>query len=73
VFVRRRALAQDLKSAKRRRSPDVALYEAALRAADSRAIWRGIGLTVLFVLLGVVATLALIELLDAPSSPSPWP
>lgn len=42
VIVRRRALRADLASARRRRSADVGLYEASLRAADDDAVRNGL-------------------------------
>ncbi|AKU98134.1 hypothetical protein AKJ09_04798 [Labilithrix luteola] len=64
VLRRRRRLKQDLELARLRLSADISLYEAALRAADSRAVGRGIALTVFALLLGMFGTLALVHVLE---------
>lgn len=64
VLRRRRRLKRDLELARRRLSADIPLYEAALRAADSKAVGRGIALTVFALLFGLFGTLALVHFLE---------
>ncbi len=54
VFVRQLELRRDLESLRRRRSPDIALYEAALRAHDARAFAIGMTITCAAVFLGTL-------------------
>lgn len=54
VFLRQIELRRDLESLRRRRSPDVALYEAALRAHDGRAYGIGLAITATAVVLGTL-------------------
>lgn len=56
VILRRRALRRDLERARRRKSADVGLYEASLRAADDGAIRSGLILiTIIPILLMMLA------------------
>lgn len=54
VFLRQLEIRRDLESLRRRRSPDVALYEAALRAHDARAFAIGMTITCAAVFLGTL-------------------
>jgi hypothetical protein len=45
VLLRQWELRQDLASLRKRRSPDVPLYEAALKAHDPKTFWLGLALT----------------------------
>lgn len=54
VFVRRFELRRDLESLRRRRSPDVPLYESALCAHDARAYGIGGAITAMLVTLGTL-------------------
>jgi hypothetical protein len=55
VILRRRALRADLDRARRRRSPDVGLYEASLRAADDAAVRSGVAFAVVMLVVALVA------------------
>ena len=54
VLLRQVELRRDLESLRRRRSPDVPLYEAALRAHDARAYKIGLAITCTAVALGLL-------------------
>lgn len=61
VILRRRALRSDLALARRRRSPDVGLYEASLRMADKGALRTGMALWAIMVVLCVVVVGAVLH------------
>jgi hypothetical protein len=63
VLARRRVLRRDLALARARRSPDVELYEAALRTADEKVVRRGLLLVAFIVLTALGAFGGAIELL----------
>jgi hypothetical protein len=63
VLARRRVLRRDLAIARARRSPDVELYEAALRTADEKVVFRGLAMVLGVVLGALGACAAAIELL----------
>jgi hypothetical protein len=70
VILRRRSLRGDLERARRRKSPDVGLYEASLRAADDSAVRNGLVLmsvvTVLVMMLVLAATQVITGALHIP-------
>jgi hypothetical protein len=70
VILRRRSLRDDLERARRRKSPDVGLYEASLRAADDGAVRSGVILmsvvTALVMMLVFAATQVLTGALHVP-------
>lgn len=68
VFERRRVLRATLHRARALRSQDVALYEAALRAADPTAVRRG----VLLMVFTVAIVLVICALLITDVVPLPW-
>ena len=69
VILRRRSLRADLALARRRRSPDVGLYEASLRAADEGAMRTGLALWAIMLLLAVLLGGAGLHLGAGPLSP----
>jgi hypothetical protein len=58
VILRRRALRRDLERARRRKSADVGLYEASLRAADDGAIRNGLVLMTVIPILVIMLAFA---------------
>jgi hypothetical protein len=54
VFLRRLELRRDLEALRRKRSFDIPLYEAALRAHDARAYGIGRAITAVLVALGTL-------------------
>jgi hypothetical protein len=69
VFVRRSVLRRERAIAKRHRKHDVAHYEAALRAADSGAVRRGVLVIVAELVLGLLFCVAAYEALSAALAP----
>ena len=63
VLARRRALERDLARARRRRSPDVGLYEASLRTANKPALRNGLILIVVISSAGLFTLVAIIQML----------
>lgn len=62
VIMRRRSLRADLASARRRRSADVGLYEASLRAADDDAVRNGLTFTAALFTFAMVVVAAMVQL-----------
>jgi hypothetical protein len=69
VFVRRSVLRRERAIARRHRKHDVAHYEAALRAADSGAVRRGVLVIVAELVLGLLFCVAAYEALSAALAP----
>ena len=61
VHRRRRTLQRELDDARRRRSPDVALYEAALRTADMPTVHVGISVAVAIAVLAVPLVIGIVQ------------
>lgn len=62
VILRRRSLRADLALARRRRSPDVGLYEASLRTADDGALRTGMALWAIMLVVAVLLVGAAVHL-----------
>jgi hypothetical protein len=71
VHLRRRALRSGLKLARQRRSADIGLYEASLRAADDAAVSHGRTFAAALFLFALVVVVATAELVTG-ALPLPW-